>query len=88
MPRRTYFPWHYLILGLAAIGLVSQMIKSPTTLILIVVVIGVIYYFYKSPPRWLMRLGNPSYYQPPKPRKPVKKKRKKNPFHVINGNKK
>ena len=86
MPRRTRFPWHYLILGLAFIGLISKFIISPTSLIIPILVIGLIYYFYKSPPRWFIRLVSPSYHRAYKT--PPKKKRKKHRFHVINGNKK
>ena len=85
MPRRN-FPWHYLILGLAVIGLISRFIQNPISLIIPVLVIGLIYYFYKFPPRWFIRLVIPSYrhaYKTPK-----KKKRKKHRFHVIKGNKK
>jgi hypothetical protein len=86
VPRRTQFPWYYLILGLAAIGLISRLVHSPTSFIIPVLVIGLVWYFYKAPPRWFIRRVSPS--RPRASKKPPKKKRKKHRFQVINGNKK
>jgi hypothetical protein len=74
-----------LILGLIVIGLISSIIKSPSSYMIPLLVFGAIFLLYKYPPNQIIRKGTSktSYTYQNK----SKEKKKPSPFRVIQGNK-
>ncbi len=74
-----------LIFVFFGVGLLMLLLRNFVTTLIWLAVIGIVFYLYKYPPTWLLNLTRPG-------RKPKvsnkKRKRKKYPFRVIDGNKK
>ncbi|WP_124727192.1 hypothetical protein [Staphylospora marina] len=81
--------WNRLILGLLAIGLISQLFLSPGSILIPAAVVALVWYLYKFPPRWLLRIGSPGHpaFQTRRDHG-NRQKKKKHPFRVIDGKKK
>jgi hypothetical protein len=74
-----------LIFVFLGVGLLMMLMRNLITTLLWITLIGVVFYLFKYPPNWLLNLTRPGR-QPKVSKK--KRKRKKYPFRVIDGNKK
>jgi uncharacterized membrane protein len=73
------------VLGLIIIGLIRNIVSSPSSYLIPLLVFAVIFLLYKFPPNGLIRRGSSktSYTYQNK----TKEKKKPSPFRVIQGNK-
>ncbi|MEX2461983.1 MAG: hypothetical protein WD469_11955 [Paenibacillaceae bacterium] len=84
MKRRFSIPTQ-LILGLIVIGLLSSIIRSPSSYLIPLFIFAAIFILYKYPPNRFIHRGSSktTYTYQNKPRE----KKKPSPFRVIQGNK-
>ncbi|MBD1373215.1 hypothetical protein IC620_12740 [Hazenella sp. IB182357] len=84
-------PWHYVILILIAIGFITQLFRSPFSILIPLLLIGIVIYFYKHPPSWMVRYTSTNYRNPSPNAKTKARKRhtdtNKRNFRVIDGKK-
>jgi uncharacterized membrane protein len=73
------------VLGLIVIGLIRNIVHSPSSYLIPLLVFAIIFLLYKFPPNGLIRRGSSktSYTYQNK----TKEKKKPSPFRVIQGNK-
>lgn len=84
MMRRRHSVIAYLIFGLAAIGILSKLLASPSTMLIPLLVLGGVFLLYKFPPRGVRFRGTR-----PGRRTDVHRSKasRKAAFRVIRGNK-
>lgn len=72
----------YLIFGLVAVGILSKLFSSPTTMLVPLLVLGGVFLLYKYPPRGMRHRSTRSNHRTHR-----SKTSKKAAFRVIRGNK-